>query len=70
MSVPRIPGMTDDELILYAMREAQSILAGHIDRSPRDPEETVTSLMDILDREDVVAATKRLCLQYGLRPID
>lgn len=68
MNVPRIPGMTDEELIVYALREAQFILTEHIERRPRDPEETVSLLMDILDREDVVAATDRLCVGYGLRP--
>jgi hypothetical protein len=68
MSVPRIPGMTDEELMIYALREAQLILAAHIELSSRDPEETVTQLMDIIDREDVAAATGRLCLVYGLRP--
>jgi hypothetical protein len=68
MSVPHIPGITDNELIVYAMREAQSVLAQHIERSPRDAEETITSLLEILDRADVVAATERLCREYGLRP--
>jgi hypothetical protein len=67
MSVPRIPGMTDEELLTYVMREAQLVLAEHIERRSRDPEETVTQLMDIIDREDVVAATERLCLVFGLR---
>jgi hypothetical protein len=69
MSVPKIPGITDHELIVYAVREAQSVLAQHIERSPRDAEETITSLLEILDRADVVAATERLCREYGLRPL-
>jgi hypothetical protein len=69
MSVPHIAGITDAELIVYAMREAQSILAQHIERSPRDAEETITQLLDILDRQDIVAATDRLCREYGLRPL-
>jgi hypothetical protein len=47
MSVPRIPGMTDEELKIYALREAQLILAAHIERGSRDPEGTVTQLLDI-----------------------
>jgi hypothetical protein len=43
MSVPRIPGMTDEELLIYVMREAQLILAEDIDRRSRDPEETSLS---------------------------
>ena len=69
MSVPHIAGITDDELMVYAMREAQLILAQHIERSPRDAEETISLLLEILDRQDVVAATDRLCRGHGLRPI-
>jgi hypothetical protein len=68
MSVPNIPGITDSELIVYVVREAQLVLAQHIERSPRDAEETITSLLEVLDRQDVVAATERLCREYGLRP--
>ena len=60
--------MTAQELVLYAVREAQLILAAHIDQGPRDPEETITRLMEVLDRRDVVTATRRLCLEFGLRP--
>jgi hypothetical protein len=37
MNVPRTPGMTDEELMIYALREAQLILAGHIDRGRATP---------------------------------
>jgi len=70
MSIPRIPGMTDEELIVYAMREAQLVLAQHIERSPQDAEETIALLLEILDRQDVVTATDRLCRGYGLKPIN
>jgi hypothetical protein len=70
MNVPHIPGITDEELILYAMREAQLVLAHHIERSPQDAEETIAQLLEILDRQDVVNATDRLCRGYGLRPIN
>ena len=66
---PQFAGITDEELLIYAMREAQSTLAQHIERSPADAEETISLLLEILDRPDVVAATRRLCLGYGLRPI-
>ena len=39
MNIPHIPGMTDEELIVYAMREAQLVLAQHIERSPQDGED-------------------------------
>lgn len=69
-AVPLFAGITDEELIIYALREAQLTLAEHIERGPRDPEETITQLLDILDRKDVVAATDRLCRSYGLRPVN
>ena len=62
-------GMTDEELILRAMRNAQLLLAEHIERGPPDAEEAITQLLEILDRQDVVAATDRLCREYGLRPL-
>jgi hypothetical protein len=51
------------------MRNAQSLLAEHIDRGPFDAEEALTQLLEVLDRSDVVAATDRLCREYGLRPL-
>ena len=48
MSIPRIPGMTDEELIVYAMREAQLVLSQHIERSPQDGEETIALLLEIV----------------------
>jgi hypothetical protein len=52
------------------MREAQLLLARHIERSPQDAEETIAQLLEILDRQDVVKATDRLCRNYGLKPIN
>jgi hypothetical protein len=70
MSIPHITGITDEELMIYAMREAQLVLAQHIERSPRDAEETIALLLEVLDRQDVVKATDRLCRSYGLKPIN
>ncbi len=69
MNVAGFVGMTDEELILYAVRNAQFVLAEHIERGPPDAEEAITQLLEILDRQDVVAATDRLCREYGLRPL-
>jgi len=69
MNIAGFVGMTDEELIVQAMRNAQSLLAEHIDRGPFDAEEALTELSEILDRPDVVAATDRLCREYGLRPL-
>ena len=69
MNVAGFVAMTDEELIVRAMRDAQLLLAEHIERGPTDAEEAITQLLEILDRQDVVAATNRLCREYGLRPL-
>ena len=69
MNVAGFVGVTDQELIVHAMRDAQSLLSEHIERGPSDAEETISQLLEILDRQDVVAATNRLCREYGLRPL-
>ena len=69
MNIAGFVGMTDEELIVRAMRNAQLLLAEHIERGPSDAGEAITQLLDILDRQDVVAATNRLCREYGLRPL-
>ncbi len=68
MNVAGFVGVTDQELIVHAMRDAQSLLSEHIERGPTDAEETISQLLEILDRQDVVAATNRLCREHGLRP--
>jgi hypothetical protein len=69
MNVAGFVATTDEELIVRAMRDAQLLLAEHIERGPTDAEEAITQLLEILDRQDVVAATNRLCCEYGLRPL-
>ena len=69
MNVAGFVAMTDEELIVHAMRDAQLLLGEHIERGPTDAEEAITQLLEILDRQDVVAATNRLCREYGLRPL-
>ena len=69
MNVAGFVGMTDEELILRAMRNAQLLLAEQIERGPPDAEQAITELLEILDRQDVVAATDRLCREYVLRPL-
>ena len=69
MNVAGFVGVTDEELIVRAMRDAQLLLAEHIERGPTDAEEAITQLLEILDRQEVVAATNRLCQEYGLRPL-
>ena len=68
MKIAGLVGITDEELIVRAMRDAQSLLAEHIERGPYDAEQAITELLEVIDRPDIVAATSRLCSEVGLRP--
>ena len=70
MNIAGFVCIADEELIVRAMRDAQLLLREHIERAPGDAEEAISQLMEILDRQTVVAATNRLCSEYGLRPLD
>jgi hypothetical protein len=62
--------MQDRDLVLEAIEDAQRILAEHIEpASHRNPETTINMLLFLLDRHEVVAATKRLRAGYGLRVV-
>ena len=52
--------MSDRDLVLDAIEEAQRILAEHIEPERRNPEATINMLLFLLDRRDVVAAVRRL----------
>lgn len=59
--------LSDEELTLYAIREAQLILADYIHPGPRDAEKTINELLSVLDRGDVVEAVDRLEAGTGMR---
>jgi hypothetical protein len=59
--------LSDEELTLMALREAQLILAEHVLPGPRDSEKTINALLSVLDRDDVVAAVDRLEAGNGTR---
>ena len=59
--------MNDQERVVYAIREAQLILAQHIEPGPQDAEKTINDLLSVLDRNDVVEAVDRLEVELGLR---
>ena len=62
--------MSDQNLVLDALEEAQRILAEHIEpTSRRNPEATINMLLFLLGRRDVEAAAKRLRAGYGLRVV-
>jgi tRNA A37 threonylcarbamoyladenosine modification protein TsaB len=60
----------DQDLVLDAIEDAQRILAEYVEpASRRHPEATINMLQFLLDRQDVVAAVKRLRAGYGLRVV-
>jgi hypothetical protein len=59
--------LSDQELTLYALREAQLILAESNQAEPRSLEKTIDELREVLNRADVVEAVDRLETSIGLR---
>jgi hypothetical protein len=59
--------LSDQELTLCAIREAQLILADYVHPGPRDCEKTINALLSVLDRDDVVEAVDRLEAGTGMR---
>jgi hypothetical protein len=59
--------LSDEKLVVFAIREAQLILADYIQPGPRDCEKTINDLLSVLDRSDVVEAVDRPEAGVGLR---
>ena len=59
--------LSDEELTLYAIREAQLILADYVQPGSTDADKTVQQLLEVLDRDDVVEAVDRLEAETGMR---
>ena len=58
--------MTDQEVVIQAIEEAQRILTEYIKPGRRDPVATVKALLAVLDRRAVVAALNRPKAGHGL----
>jgi hypothetical protein len=62
--------MSDQDLVLDAVEEAQRILAEYVQPGPRrNPDETINMLLFVLDRRDVIAAINRLRSGFGLQVV-
>lgn len=59
--------LSDEELALHAIREAQLILADYIQPGSRDAAQTINELLSVLDRNDVVEAVDGLEAGTGMR---
>jgi hypothetical protein len=57
--------MRDIDLVTQAMRDAHKVLCEHIEPGPRDADKTLQRMLEILDRDDVVAARERLSNGFG-----
>jgi hypothetical protein len=62
--------LTDQELIIFALKDAGRIIAEHLEPGrTRDPEETLTRLIRTLDRPEITRAIRRLESEQGLRVV-
>ena len=62
--------ITDQQLIATTLHEASRIVADYLDPRRRvDPDETITRLIAVLDRQDLAAAIRRFESGFGLRRV-
>ena len=58
--------MTDQQLALQAINEAQLILEGYLRPRPQNNERILDRLVEVLERSDLVVAVSRLQRQSSL----
>lgn len=69
-SIAEFVFVSDQDLVLDVVQEAQRILAEYAEAGPRrNPDETINMLLYLLDRRDVVAALSRLRARHGLHVV-
>jgi hypothetical protein len=62
--------MTDQQKLIDALVNAGVILGEHIEPGhARDPELTITRLLEVLDDRDLAAAIERLKSGFGLKVV-
>lgn len=61
--------MTDQQLLLAAVREMGRIIAEHLEPGPHNADETIAELIAVLDNEDLARAIERLEKGHGLRVV-
>jgi len=57
--------MSPEKRVLHAVKSAQDILARYVEPGPRNAEETINALLDVLDDEEVVQAVLELDRAHG-----
>ena len=63
---PAMTSMTDQELLLQAVSNAQRILEEYLEPTLHDNERLLSRLVEVLDRNEVVTAVSRLRQGYTL----
>jgi hypothetical protein len=62
--------VTDQELIIVALKDARWIIAEHLEpERASDPEETIFRFIRTLDRPEIAHAIERLEKRHGLRVV-
>lgn len=61
--------MTDQQLVVSALRQVGLIVAEHIELGARDADEVVTQLIALLDTQELAEAMNRLERRDGLRVV-
>ncbi|MEH2531917.1 MULTISPECIES: hypothetical protein [Bradyrhizobium] len=60
--------MTDQQLAIQAIGEAQLILEEYLQPRPQNNERILDKLVEVLERPDVMVAVSRLQQRSGLEP--
>jgi len=61
--------MTDQELVLSALRQVGFIIAEHLELGTSDAHEAITQLVALLDTNELADAINRLERGFGLRVV-
>ena len=59
--------MTDQELVLSALRQVGLIIAEHLELGMTDADQTITQVVAVLDTSELADAMNRLEQGFGLR---
>jgi hypothetical protein len=63
------PAMTDQDLVLSALRQVGLIIAEHLELGMSDADEAIARLVVVLDTKELADAINRLERGFGLRVI-
>ena len=58
--------MTDQQLVLQAVNEAQRILEEYLEPRPQNDERILAELVEVLERPDLVVAVNRFERRTGI----